>query len=254
MKTVLITGASSGIGEATAYVYARNGYNLVLTARRLNKLQEIKSNVSSKYNVDVHVFTVDLSKPDGAEELYNHVVESNLKVDVLINNAGFGTHDKFKDVDINREEQMLNLNILSLTKLTKLFVDQMLLSGGGNVINIASTAAFQAVPHLATYSASKAYVLNFSEAIAHELKKDNIFVTAVCPGPTKSEFAGTAGFESNDNFSNAPTSNDLAEFIYNSMKKKKVSPIHGFKNNFLAFTLRLSPRKINTAIAARMMK
>ena len=254
MKTVLITGASSGIGAATAYVYAKNGYNLILTARRMNKLEEIKNDILSKHKVEISLFNVDLSLPDGANELYKHVNSNNLKVDVLINNAGFGIHSEFRNSDINREEQMLNLNILSLTKLTKLFADQMIESGGGNIINIASTAAFQSVPYLATYSASKAYVLSFSEAIAYELKKDNIFVTVVSPGATESEFADTAGFEGSDNFNNAPTSKDLAEFIFKSMKKKKVSPIHGLKNNLLTFSLRFSPRKINTAIAGSMMK
>lgn len=254
MKTVLITGASSGIGEATAYVYAKNGYNLVLTARRLKKLQEIKNNILSQYKINVYLFIVDLSLPDGAEVLFNHVIENKLKIDVLINNAGFGTLKAFKDTDIKREEQMLNLNILSLTKLTRLFVDHMLLIGGGNIINIASTAAFQSVPYLATYSASKAYVLNFSEAIGYELRKDNIFVTAVSPGVTESEFAKIAGFKTGDTFNNAPTSNDLAAFIYKSMKKKKISPIYGFKNKLLTFSLRFSPRKINTIVAGKMIK
>ncbi len=254
MKTVLITGASSGMGAATAYVFARNGYNLILTARRMNKLEELKKDILTKYKVKVNIFSVDLSLPVGANELYNQVVSNKLKVDVLINNAGFGTFCEFKDSNIEREEQMLNLNILSLTKLTKLFVDKMIEQGGGNIVNIASTAAFQSVPYFATYAASKAYVLSFSEAIAYELKDDNIFVTAICPGATESEFATTAGFKGSGMFNNVPTSYNLAEFIYNSMQKKKVSSIHGLKNNFLAFSLRLSPRKLNTAIAGKMMK
>ena len=254
MKTVLITGASSGIGAATALVYAKNGYNLILTARRMDKLEEIKNDILLEYGPEVSLFSVDLSQSDGAEELYYQVNSNNLKVDVLINNAGFGTFNEFKSSGIKREEQMLNLNILSLTKLTNLFVDRMLEQEGGDVINIASSAAFQSVPYLATYSASKAYVLSFSEAIGYELKKDNIFVTAVCPGATESEFADTAGFAGGDNFDNVPTSNELAEFIFNSMKKKKISPIHGLKNNLLTFSLRLSPRKINTAVAGKMMK
>ncbi len=254
MKTVLITGASSGIGAATAKVYARNGYNLVLTARRMNKLQELKDKILSDSKVNIDLFGVDLSLPKGAEELYNLVVKQKLQVDVLINNAGFGTFMEFKDSDIDREEQMLNLNILSLTKLTKLFVDDMLKLGGGNIVNIASTAAFQSVPFLATYSASKAYVLSFSEAIAYELKDSNIFVTVISPGATESEFADTAGFKGGDAFNNVPTSSDLAEFIFKSMKNKKVSSIHGLKNNLLTFSLRFSPRKINTAVAGKMMK
>ena len=254
MKTVLITGASSGIGAATAFVYARNGYNLILSARRLDKLEDVKDQILSKHRVSISLISVDLSVSTGAEDIYNQVVKNKLKVDVLINNAGFGTFKEFKESSIGREEQMLNLNILSLTKLTKLFVNHMIEQGSGNIINIASTAAFQSVPYLATYSASKAYVLSFSEAISYELKKDNIFVTAVCPGATQSEFADTAGFIDSNNFSNVPSSADLAEFIFSSMKKKKVSPIHGFKNNLLTFSLRFSPRKINTAIAGKMMK
>jgi short-subunit dehydrogenase len=254
MKTVLITGASSGMGAATAYVFARNGFNLILTARRKNKLKEIKNDILTKYNVEVNIFIVDLSLAVGANELYKLVVSNKLKVDVLINNAGFGTFCEFKDSNIEREEQMLNLNILSLTKLTKLFVDKMIKQGSGNIINIASTAAFQSVPYFATYAASKAYVLSFSEAIAHELKGDNIFVTAICPGATESEFATSAGFKGSGMFNNVPTSSDLAEFIFKAMQKKKVSAIQGLKNNFLTFSLRLSPRKLNTAIAGKMMK
>lgn len=254
MKTALITGASSGIGEATAYVYAKNGYNLILTARRSNRLHDIKDRILSKYKINIDIFIVDLSMSDGAEVLYKHVIENNLKVDVLINNAGFGIYGLLKGTDIAREEQMINLNILSLTKLTKLFINHMLTLGGGNIINIASAAAFQAVPYLATYSATKAYVLSFSEAIGYELKKDNIFVTAVCPGATESEFATTAGFKSDNAFKNAPTSDELAEFIYKSMKGKRISPIHGAKNNFLTFSLRFSPHKLNTMVAGKMMK
>jgi len=253
MKTVLITGASSGIGAATAIVFARNGYNLILTARRMNKLEEVKEAITNKYTVKIELFSIDLSLADGAESLFKLVDNQKLKIDVLINNAGFGTFKEFKESDIEREEQMLNLNILSLTKLTYIAINQMLENGGGNIINIASTAAFQAIPTIATYAASKAYVLSFSEAIAHELKNENIFVTAVCPGATESEFATSAGFQSGDAFDNAPTSSDLAEFIFKSMVRKKIAPIHGLKNNLLAFSLRFSPRKINTAIAAWMM-
>jgi short-subunit dehydrogenase len=254
-KTVLITGASSGIGKETAYVYALNGYNLVLVARRLEHLNTIKNDLESLYkNCKVSIFDVDLSKLDAAENLYKKVNNAKLDIDVLINNAGFGIYKKFEDSDIKKEEQMLLLNIVTLTKLTKLFVADMLKKGHGHIVNIASTAAFQPVPTLATYSATKSYVMNFSEAIAFELKDKNIFVTAICPGATQSEFGKTAGFEEDASFFNKmPTSKDLAQFIYKSMVAKKTNAIHGFKNNVLTFLNRFAPRKITTLIAYKVM-
>ncbi len=253
MKTVLITGASSGIGKEMAYVYAENKYNLILVARRKENLEAIKSDIEQKYKLDVQIFDVDLSKIDSAELLYNKVSEQKLKVDVLINNAGFGIKGKFKDTDMAWEESMLILNMVTLTKLTKLFVKDMLKQGSGNIINIASTASFQAVPNFSTYAATKAYVLHFSEAIAHELKNDNIVVTAICPGATKSEFAEVAELDQK-HFSKAPTSQELAEFTFKAMKKEKVTAIHGFKNNLLVFSGRTTPRKLVTAVAANVME
>lgn len=254
MKTVLITGASSGIGKETAFVYAENNYNLILVARRKENLEAIKKEVEEKHKVKVDIFDIDLSKTESAEKLYKKVNEQSLNVDILINNAGFGINGKFKDIDMSNEESMLILNILTLTKLTKLFVIEMVKKQSGHIINIASTAAFQGIPGFATYAASKAYVLHFSEAIAQELKNDNIKVTVINPGATKSEFANTAGFENDNFFTKAPTSRDLAEFIYSTMKKEKISAIHGFKNKLLAFSARTSPRNLLVKIAGKMME
>ena len=254
MKTTLITGASSGIGKETAYVFAENSYNLILVARRKENLEIIKKDIESKHKVSVTIISMDLSKSESAENLYKEVSNKNLQVDVLINNAGFGISGDFKNTDMAWEESMLNLNIITLTKLTKLFVKDMIQNGGGNIINIASTAAFQGVPGFSTYAASKAYVLHFSEAIANELKKDKIQVTAICPGATKSEFADTAKAANKKVFNKAPSSRDLGEFIFKSMKKNKTTAIHGFKNSFLTFMARFSPRKINTTIAAKIME
>lgn len=253
-KTVLITGASSGIGKETAYVYAKNGYQLILVARRLGKLEEIKKNIETNDKVNVVVFNIDLSNLDSAEELYNKVTNANLKVDVLINNAGFGIYKKFVDSDIEKEEQMLVLNMVTLTKLTKLFIPNMLKNGSGNIVNIASAAAFQPIPNLAIYAATKAYVMSFSEGIAFELKDKNITVTVICPGATKSEFGAVAGYSENSEvFKGIPTSKDLAEFIFKAMKAKKTNAIHGLKNNLLVFSGRFAPRKLLTYIASKIM-
>ena len=253
MKTALITGASSGIGKEMAYVYAENNYNLILVARRKENLETIKSDIEQKHKLNVQIFDIDLSKTDSAELLYNKVSEQKLKVDVLINNAGFGIKGKFKETDMAWEESMLILNMVTLTKLTKLFVKDMLKSGSGNIVNIASVAAFQAVPNFSTYSATKAYVLHFSEAIAYELKNDNIVVTAICPGATKSEFADVAEVNQK-HFSKAPSSRELAEFTYNEMKKGKVTSIHGLKNKLLVYSIRATPRKLVTAVAANVLE
>jgi len=253
MKTVLITGASSGIGKETAYVYAEHNYNLILSARRKENLEAVKKEIEERHKVKVDIFDLDLSETNSAELLYNQVKAANLKVDVLINNAGFGINGNFIDIDINKEESMLILNIITLTKLTKLFVQDMVKNKNGHIINIASTAAFQGIPKFATYAASKAYVLHFSEAIAQELKKDNVKVTVINPGATQSEFANTA--KANEkHFSKAPSSRDLAEFIYKTMKNGKISSIHGLINKIMSFSTRLTPRNLLTKIAGKMME
>lgn len=253
-KTVLITGASSGIGKELAYVYAENNYNLILVARRKERLEEIRKNIVEEHSVSVELFVMDLSKMDSAEKIFDLMVEKGLCVDVLINNAGFGVIGLFSETDIDKEADMLMLNMLTLTKLTKLFVRSLIKNGGGHIINIASTAAFQSVPTMATYAATKAYVLSFSEAIAFELKKQNVKVTAICPGATQSEFAEAANMNTPVMFKNAPTSRELAEFTYKAMKKGKTTTIHGSMNRLKVFAVRLSPRKLVTAVASKMIK
>ena len=254
MKTVLITGASSGIGKELAYVYAEKKYNLILTARRKEKLDEIKNFIEKEHKVEIKIIVQDLSKPDSANKLFDIIQKENLNVDILINNAGFGTNGFFVDIEIERTESMLNLNILTLTKLCKLFIPEMKKAGCGHIINIASTGAFQGVPNLASYSATKAYVLHFSEGIAEELKNDNIHVTAICPGPTQSEFAQVAEVKNQKTFTKAPTSRQLAEYIYKMMQKKKITAVHGFKNKFLVFSQRFIPRKLITKVAGKIME
>ncbi|NOX86660.1 MAG: SDR family oxidoreductase [Chlorobi bacterium] len=255
MKTVLITGASSGIGKELAYVFAEQKYNLIITARRKNRLEEIKRDIENKHNVSVHLFDMDLSVGGSAEKLYKKVKDNKLQIDVLINNAGFGMKGGFSEIDPDKEERMLFLNMISLTKLSRLFGKDMVETGQGHIINIASTAAFQPVPWLAAYSATKAYVLSFSEAIAFELKDDNVKVTVINPGVTRSEFSQVAGFEKEPNTgTKIPTSRDVAEFTYRMMKNGKVMAIHGFMNNLMATGQRFTPRGLTTKIAGKMMK
>ena len=255
MKTTLITGASSGIGKATAFEYAKNKYNLILVARRKELLSEIKTQIETQYSVSVAVIVMDLAKLSSADELFSEVKDRNLKVDVLINNAGFGIYSELLSHDLQQLENMLVLNIITLSKLTRLFASKMVKNGGGDIINIASTAAFQPVPKLAAYAATKSYVMNFSDAIAYEFKDKNVHVLTISPGATESEFGKAAGFdESADFYKNNPTSKDLAGFIYKEMIAKKTNSIHGFKNAFMAFSNRFAPRKMTVAIAANIME
>lgn len=250
-KTALITGASSGIGKELAFVFARNNYDLVLVARRKERLEEIKETIKKEQSISIEIIEMDLANLDSAEKLYDEVAGRN--INVLINNAGFGIYGDMNNIDIESEEKMLILNIITLTKLTRLFAKNMMSNQQGNIVNIASTAAFQAVPGMASYAASKAYVLNFSEAIAYELEKFNIKVTTICPGATQTEFADVANINSKL-FNSAPTAKELAEFTFREMHKGKITSIHGVKNSIMTFASRFSPRKINTSIAARVMK
>ena len=198
---------------------------------------------------------MDLSKLDSAEDLFEEVQESKLKIDVLINNAGFGIYGDLLTNNPEKLEEMLVLNIITLSKLTQIFAKEMANNGNGHIINLASTAAFQPVPSMAAYSATKSYVMNFSDAVAYELKDKNVKVTTISPGATQSEFGDAAGFKKNTDFNNKmPTSKDLAQFIYQSMINNKTNAIHGLKNSLLAFGTRFSPRKMTTKAASLMMK
>ena len=254
MKTVLITGASSGIGEALAYVYAEHQYNLILVARRIDNLEAIKKEILEKYKIKVVNVQLDLSKADSSNQLYKFVKAQELTVDVLINNAGFGLQESFTESDIVREEDMINLNILTLTKLTKLFISDMIDLESGHIINIASTAAYQPLPYFAIYGATKSYVLSFSEAIAYELRKSAIKLTVICPGATQSEFANTAEVSDISIFNRAPTSMQLAEYTFESMQKNRTVAVYGLMNRFLVFSQRFLPSRLIVAIAARFFR
>ncbi|MGE5356364.1 MAG: SDR family NAD(P)-dependent oxidoreductase [Deltaproteobacteria bacterium] len=253
-KTALITGASSGIGMETAFLLAEKGYELVLVARRTERLEKIRTEIKEKFNSGVEIITKDLAVINSAEELHTELNLQGIKTDVLINNAGFGIKGEMLNSDSRKEEQMMILNMITLTKLTKLFAADMKSSGGGIIINIASTAAFQAVPNLGIYSATKAYVLSFSEAVAYELKKYNVKVISICPGATESEFAEVAGL--GDKFRNMsiPGSKELAGFIYSSMNKNCPVAIHGFKNKLMIWSARFAPRQMVVSIAGRLFK
>jgi hypothetical protein len=254
MKTVLITGASSGIGRELALVFAEKKYRPILVARRKSMLDIVAEDLKANFYIEPIVIPLDLSQPDSAEQLMHIIKKQDLYIDVLVNNAGFGDFGVFYKEDIGRMEKMMNLNMLTLTKLSRLIAPQMVENGFGHIVNIASTAAFQPVPNFAVYAATKAYVLQFSEALAHELKPLGVHVTTICPGATQSEFQEKARMDKMDKmFVSAPLSLMIAEFAFEAMMKRKTLAIYGSRNRFLTFMLRFSPRKLAISVAAKMM-
>lgn len=243
-KTTLITGASSGIGLELAKVHASKGDNLVLVARNGKILNEVKSELELKHNVQVHIIIRDLSLPDSVLSIYDETIRLGIQVDYLINNAGFGDFGMFYETDWNKEQQMINLNILTLTHFTKVYLKDMVKRKSGKIMNVASTAAFQPGPTMAVYYASKAYVLHFSEAVNNEVADKNITVTALCPSATESGFQATAAMEESalvkgKKLSSAKT---VAEFGYKAMMKGKAVAIYGLSNYIQAYAVRFMPR------------
>jgi len=197
MKTALITGASSGIGLEMAKYHASLGGDLVIVARSEQKLEELKAKLEKEYGIAVAVIAMDLTGEHSAKELMDEIYERDINVDYLINNAGIGECGAFADVELGLLQQLIQLNITTLTNLTHYFVKEKLAKKQeAKILNVASTAAFQGVPYMGVYAASKAYVLSFTEALAVELKDKGITVTALCPGPTKSNFGNAANLDS----------------------------------------------------------
>jgi short-subunit dehydrogenase len=255
-KTVLITGASAGIGRELAFEFASHGFDLILVARRIERLEQLSNDVREKFPVQVKVIGQDLGLTDSADKLFETVSLAGLSPGILINNAGFGLRGLFEDTEIITEEQMIVLNILTLTKLTKLFGRQMASNNGGTIINIASTAAFQPVPYFGVYAATKAYVMSFSRAVDFEWKKKNVRVLTICPGPTETEFGSVAGVDVKTTAisGSVPDGKDLARFIYASLHSGKSLAIHGFMNRIQVFLQRFVPGNIIVRTAAMLMK
>jgi uncharacterized protein len=256
MKNVaLITGASNGIGFELAKIHAAKGNDLVLVARNKAKLDEIKKDFEAKYAISVYNIAKDLSLPNTAQEVYDELKQKNIQTAYLINNAGFGDFGMFTETDWNKELQMINLNITTLTQFTKLFLKDMVARRSGKVMNVASTAAFQSGPTMAVYYATKAYVLSFSEAIDNEVSDKGVSVTALCPGATESGFQAAAAMEESKlvKGKKLPTSQEVAEYGYQAMMKGKTVAIHGLMNAILANSVRFMPRAIVVKIT-RMMQ
>lgn len=244
MPTALITGASSGIGLEFAKIFAAQKNNLVLIARSANKLNELADTLKQQYDIMVRVIAADLSKMDEVQQVYSTCKEEGIVIDYLINNAGFGDFGFFIENDWSKTEQMIDLNMKSLTKLCYLFAPDMVVRKSGRILNVASTAAFQPGPTMAVYYATKSYVLFFSEALSNELKNFGVTVTCLCPGATESGFQAAAAMEESALIKGKklPTSTEVALFGYKAMMKGKLTVIHGWMNFLLANSIRFTPR------------
>ncbi|MEM1283694.1 MAG: SDR family oxidoreductase [Chlamydiota bacterium] len=245
-KTALITGGSSGIGLELAKIHARGGGDLILVARRGDRLEKLKDElIKENPNLTVTLILQDLSEHGAAEKVYMAVKEYGLEVDYLINNAGYGGHDFFHERSWERHEAMIQVNTVALTGLTKLFLEDMILRRSGKILNVASTAGFAPGPLQAVYYASKSYVISFSEAISNELKEYNISVTVLCPGATNTEFFVVADTAETRAFKRPIASVvDVAESGYSGMLKGKTVVVPGIANKFLVFITRFTPRSL----------
>lgn len=250
--TALITGASSGIGLELARVFAANGYNLILTARSKAKLDELAEELRSKYKtVEVHVLPADLSCTGAAGQLFHETEGLGLFVDVLVNNAGLGRNGWFHELDEAADAEVMQVNMIALTELTKAFIRPMLDRGAGRILNVASTGSYQPGPYIAVYYATKAYVLSLSEALAHELKGSGITVTALCPGATRTGFAGKAGKQDLDN---AMSAQQVAEAGYRGLMRGRRVVIPGLLNRMMVTATKIMPRSWSAAIVSRIQR
>jgi short-subunit dehydrogenase len=241
--TVLITGASSGIGRALARLFARDGYALVLVARRGSVLEELATELSRDHGVAVRVMPIDLAMPEATTKLVKSLQAAGVNVDVLVNNAGFGMQGAFAALPLERQLQMIHLNVTALTALTRLLVPSMLERAGGGVLNVGSTAGFQPGPFMAVYYATKAYVVSFSEALSDELSGSGLRISCLAPGPTATAFAAEAGATESRLFRGDTMSvEEVARIGYEGWQQGKPLVIAGARNRLSALAVRMLPR------------
>lgn len=245
-NTALVTGASSGFGYEFCQLLAKDGYDLAVVARREDRLEELAKSIKETYGQTVHVFPMDLTEEDAPSKLHKQISERGLAIKVLINNAGVGHFGKFHEMDQEVNDEMIKLNISALTSLSKVFMNDMINSGGGRILNVASLASFQpAGPKMAVYYATKAYVLSFTRSLRIELKGTGVTITALCPGPTKTEFGESDHVQSSRMFKLAKTSSrSVAEAGYKAMLKNRATVVPGLLNKLLAIGGELPPRAI----------
>ena len=245
-EVVLITGASGGIGLELALVFAKHSYDLVLVARREAELEALAERCRSEHGIRVDVMPMDLLAPDAPAKLVQQLMDSDLRIDVLVNNAGLMDMGRFAEIEIDQHERLLRLNVIVLTSLTRRLLPAMVSRGHGRILNVASTSSFQPVPSLALYAASKAFVLSLSESLSEELKGTGVTVTALCPGITKTEMFDRAHNE-HDSVRSLPgffisDVEDVAKEGFEACVAGQAVVVPGLPNRVLAGSVGLYPR------------
>src|SRR5271157_465126 len=250
MSTTLITGASGGIGYELARLFARDHHNLVLVARNADKLAQV-ANELQLLGVTVKTIALDLASPPAPKFLFDQLQRQSIAVDILINNAGFGSFGEFAQMPEEEILGQISLNIIALTDLTRLFLPPMVARRSGRIMNVASTAGFQPGPLMAVYYATKAYVISFSEAIANELRDSGVTVTCFCPGATHTGFAKRAGTEKSRLFKQlgGMSAEKVALDGYRALMEGRTLAISGAHNWVVAQSIRFAPRKMVTAVS-----
>jgi short-subunit dehydrogenase len=242
-KTALITGASGGLGFEFAKILAKRYYDLVLVARNEGKLYALKNELETEHGVAVFPYTADLSVVDAALDVFKYTLEQDLKIDVLINNAGFGDSGSFADSDWQKRYEMVQLNVIAMIQLTHCFINPMIEQGHGKILKMSSVAAFCADPYMSIYYATKEFVRSFSEAAAQEVKGTSVTVTAFCPGSTVTCFAQAATIEK---------ATDVAKGAIHALEKGKVLSYYGGFTKCMGFLCRIFPRFVTRKYATKM--
>lgn len=252
-ETVLITGASSGIGLELAKLFAADKSNLVLVARREETLNQLATELRDKRDIEVQVIAKDLAQVAAPVEIHDTLKSSGIQVDVVVNNAGFGAVGQFAELGTKRQVDMVQVNVTALTHLTRLFLPEMVERGRGGILNVASTAAFQAGPGMAVYYATKAYVLSLTEALHEELLGTGVKVTCLAPGATETGFGADSGIDSSLLFKfGVMDAKKVAEAGYTGFHRGKAIVIPGLKNKVGAFSVRFAPRWVVRKIVKRL--
>ena len=226
--TALITGATSGIGYEMAKLHASLGGNLVIASRNIEKLKSVKNEIENAFKVNVEIFKVDLSKPESAKRLYEKIKESEIDIDYLINNAGFGGYGLFNERDNDKDIEMIQLNIISLTNLMHFFLGDFIKKNRGKILNVSSSASLMPGPLQAVYFATKAYVKSLSNAVAKELSDSRVTITNLMPAPTKTDFVSTANVTGSKMFDDLANPKKVAEEGYFGMLKGRLNVLSGF--------------------------
>ena len=253
MNTTLITGASSGIGAAFARKLAARGRNVLLIARSEDKLIALCNELGRLTSIRAQYVALDLQQPDAAAQLFEETKKRELEIDMLINNAGFGSMGDFVKLDLDRELEMIQLNVRAVVDVTHRFLGPMRERNGGTIINVASTASFQAVPYMATYAATKAFVLSFSEAIGEENRLHGIHVMALCPGVTETKFFEAAKID-RPPMRVSQTPEEVVDTALRGLARQKSVVISGWTNWLTVEAERIAPRSVVTKVAARVLR